>query len=317
VNRLIIIDGNAILHRAFHALPPLTAPDGTLVNAVYGFTSMLLRLVTDLTPTHLAVTFDRPAPTFRKKLYADYQIKRPKMDDGLAGQIPLVHDVVSAMQVPIFEQDGFEADDIIGSLCKKYAKKVDQIIVVTGDKDILQLATDTTKIYMPTKGLSEAKLYGIKETQERLGVTPTQIPDYKALAGDQSDNYPGVPGIGPKTAADLLATFGTIENLYASIDAAKDTTISPNVKEKLITNKDLAILSKTLATIKQNIKMKMAIKPIVIEQFSTQKVIAELQRFGFHSLIKRLQTPKGTEKPAVKKQKEERQKTIDEQMSLI
>jgi DNA polymerase-1 len=315
VNRLIIIDGNAILHRAFHALPPLTAPDGTLVNAVYGFTSMLLRLVTDLTPTHIAVTFDRPAPTFRKILYADYQIKRPKMDDGLAQQIPLVHDVVKAMKVPIYEQDGFEADDLIGSLCKIYTKKMDQIIIVTGDKDLLQLATDTTKIYMPTKGLSEAKLYGPKETKERLGVSPKQIPDYKALAGDQSDNYPGVPGIGPKTAVDLLTTNTTIEKLYKNIHA--DTNMSAGTKEKLLGNQDLAILSKTLATIKQDIPMKVIIKPLDKTQFSTDAVVSILQRFGFHSLIKRIQTPVGTEKAAVKKKKEERKKDIDEQMSLI
>ncbi|MFH0750175.1 MAG: 5'-3' exonuclease H3TH domain-containing protein [Candidatus Gottesmanbacteria bacterium] len=316
MNRLIIIDGNAILHRAFHALPPLTAPDGTLVNAVYGFTSMLLRLITDLTPTHIAVTFDRPAPTFRKKLYADYQIKRPKMDEGLVQQIPLVHDVVSAMHVPIYECDGFEADDIIGSLCKKYTKNIDQIIIVTGDKDLLQLATDTIKIYMPTRGLSEAKLYGPKETIERLGVTPEQIPDYKALAGDQSDNYPGVPGIGPKTAIELLTTYISIEELYKHINRT-GTKISPRTKEKLIMHKQLAILSKTLATIKNDIPIEEPIKPISLAQFSTHDVVIALQRFGFHSLIKRIQTSTGTEKPTITKKREGRKKSIDEQMSLI
>jgi len=315
VNRLIIIDGNAILHRAFHALPPLTAPDGTLVNAAYGFTSMLLRLVTDLTPTHLVVTFDRPKPTFRKKLYADYQIKRPKMDDGLANQIPLIHEIVSAMQVPICERDGFEADDIIGSLCKKFSKKVDQIIIVTGDKDILQLATKTTKVYMPTKGLSEAKLYGVSETQERLGVKPTQIPDYKALAGDQSDNYPGVPGIGPKTAVDLLTRYSTIENIYENIE--RDTSFSQKIKDKLILHKNLAMLSKTLATIKQDIRIQTSIKPILIQQFSAGAVINILQHLGFHSLIKRLQASIEPGKQSSNIKRGELKKTIDEQMSLI
>jgi len=315
MNRLIIIDGNAILHRAFHALPPLTAPDGTIVNAVYGFTSMLLRLVSDLTPTHLVVTFDRPAPTFRKKLYAEYQIKRPKMDDGLVQQIPLVHDVLASMDVQMFEQDGFEADDIIGSLCALHSSTMDQIIIVTGDKDILQLATEKIKIYMPTKGLSEAKLYGPKETKERLGVLPTQIPDYKALAGDASDNYPGVPGVGPKTAADLLDKYTSIEKLYKQIDK-KTTDISDRVKEKLITNKDLAILSKTLATIKSDVHIDTHLKPIVAEQFSGVAVLIELQKFGFNSLIKRLQTPALSEGTKNKK-REERKKSIDEQMSLI
>lgn len=315
MNRLIIIDGNAILHRAFHALPPLTAPDGTLVNAVYGFTSMLLRLVTDLAPTHLAVTFDRAAPTFRKQLYAAYQVKRPKMDDGLVQQIPLVHDVLTAMHVQMYELDGFEADDIIGSLCNTYATHMDQIIIVTGDKDLLQLATDKIRIYMPTKGLSEAKLYGPNETKERLGVMPRQVPDFKALAGDSSDNYPGVPGIGPKTAADLLRTYASIENLYKHIKT-KSMEISGSTKEKLMTNKDLAFLSKTLATVKNDIPLKENLAPIDKANFSTDKAMKTLQKFGFYSLIKRLRAPiSGT--GSGEKKKTERKKAIDAQMSLI
>ncbi|MFZ2025577.1 MAG: 5'-3' exonuclease H3TH domain-containing protein [Microgenomates group bacterium] len=313
MNRLIIIDGNAILHRAFHALPPLTAPNGTIVNAVYGFTSMLLRLVSDLTPTHLAVAFDRPAPTFRKKLYADYQIKRPKMDDNLATQIPLVHDVVHAMQIPIFEMDGFEADDIIGTLCNEHTDDMDQIIVVTGDRDLLQLVTEKIKLYMPTKGLSEAKLYGIQETIERLGVPPAQIPDYKALAGDSSDNYPGVPGVGPKTASDLLHTYSSIEHIYAHINNTKIGTL---LKQKLQTNKKLAFLSKELATIKQDVPINKDIQPITTTQFSTEKVLTTLQQFGFNSLMKRMQ-PANNAQNKIDKKKEERKKVIDEQMSLI
>lgn len=313
MKRLIIIDGNAILHRAFHALPPLTAPNGNIVNAVYGFTSMLLRLVSDLTPTYVAVAFDRPAPTFRKKLYADYQIKRPKMDEGLSAQIPLVHTVVQTMHLPIFEIDGFEADDVIGTICKKEQKNMDQIIVVTGDKDLLQLVTDKIKLYMPTKGLSEAKLYGINETIERLHVLPDQIPDFKALAGDSSDNYPGVPGIGPKTASDLLHTYPSINELYTHIEKA---TIAQGVKKKLKKNKELAFLSKELATIKQDVPIEISIHPLTAAQFTTEKVIEMLQTFGFHSLIKRMQSPdSGNTKKEKKKQ--ERKQAIDTQMSLL
>ncbi len=313
MNRLIIIDGNAILHRAFHALPPLTAPNGTVVNAVYGFTSMLIRLVGDLTPTHLAVAFDRPAPTFRKKLFADYQIKRPKMDDSLATQIPLVHDVVHAMNIPIFEIDGFEADDVIGTLCATNRDKMDQIIVVTGDRDLLQLVTEKIKLFMPTKGLSEAKLYGINETIERLGVLPNQIPDYKALAGDSSDNYPGVPGIGPKTASDILHTYQSIETLYDTIHEAK---FSPSVIEKLIKNKKLAFLSKELATIKDDVPIDTSIPVVELSQLKAEPVIEILQQFGFHSLMKRMQTPDNTN-ALNKKKKEERKQAIDTQMSLL
>ncbi len=313
MNRLIIIDGNAILHRAFHALPPLTAPNGTTVNAVYGFTSMLLRLVNDLSPTHLAVAFDRPAPTFRKNLYEGYQIKRPKMDEGLATQIPLVHDVIHAMEIPVFEMDGFEADDVIGTLCSHHTKTMDQIIIVTGDRDLLQLVTEKIKLYMPTKGLSEAKLYGIQETIERLGVPPKQIPDYKALAGDSSDNYPGVPGIGPKTASELLRIYPSIDEIYKHIHNA---TIKPLLQHKLQTGKELAFLSKKLATIHRDVPIQRQVKPIVTSQLSTDRVRALLQQFGFNSLIKRMEQPKEVPTKADRK-KEERKKVIDEQMSLI
>lgn len=308
MNRLIIIDGNAILHRAFHALPPLTSPDGTLTNAVYGFTSMLIRLIFDLAPTHIAVAFDRPKPTFRKELFKDYQIKRPKMDDWLAAQIPMVHDVLSAMHIPIFEQDGFEADDVIGTICHNIPKTIDQVIIVTGDRDLLQLVTATTKAYMPTKGLSEAKLYGPTETKERLGVDPTQIPDYKALAGDQSDNYPGVAGVGPKTAQDLITKFHTVEQLYKKLEAKKKiTNVSDALQQKLLEHKELAILSKTLATIRTDVPIETTISPLTKEQLKTPEVIKQFELLGFTSLIKRLQ----------QENKSERKQHIDEQMSLV
>ena len=316
MNRLIIIDGNAILHRAFHALPPLTAPDGTLTNAVYGFTSMLIRLIFDLAPTHIAVAFDRPKPTFRKELYKEYQIKRPKMDEGLAAQIPMVHDVLSAMQIPIFEQDGFEADDVIGTLCNNKPKTINQVIIVTGDRDLLQLVTDTTKAYMPTKGLSEAKLFGPAETKERLGVDPTQIPDYKALAGDQSDNYPGVHGVGPKTATDLIKNYKTIELLYKAVD--KNTVkISSGLKEKLTKNKELAILSKTLATIRTDVPINTHVAPLTKEQLKTPAVIKQFELLGFTTLIKRLLGNGKAQTKGTRKKNEEHKKSVDEQMSLV
>ena len=318
MNRLIIIDGNAILHRAFHALPPLTSPDGTLTNAAYGFTSMLIRLISDLTPSHIAVAFDRPKPTFRKELFKDYQIKRPKMDDGLAAQIPMIHDVLSAMHIPVFEQDGFEADDVIGTVCHNIPKTVDQVIIVTGDRDILQLVTDTIKAYMPTKGLSEAKLYGPAETRERLGVDPTQIPDYKALAGDQSDNYPGVPGVGPKTAQDLITKYQTVEQLYKSLEAKKKIIdISNTLQQKLRTHKELALLSKTLATIRIDVPIETDISPLTKEQLKTPEVIKQFELLGFTSLIKRLLLDGKSGTKGLQKKKEERKKTVDEQMSLV
>jgi len=218
MQRLILIDGHAILHRAYHAIPPLTNSEGKLVNAVFGFTSMLLKVINDLQPKFIAVTFDRPKPTFRKKMYKHYQAKRPEMDKELSGQIEMVHEVVKKMGLAIYEMDGYEADDVIGTLVSKVknlkSTTQNQIsdedietVIVTGDRDILQLVEEKTKVYMPVKGLSESMLYGEEQVEKKFGVKASQIIDYKALVGDQSDNYPGVPGIGPKSASSLLCKF--------------------------------------------------------------------------------------------------------------
>lgn len=289
MNRLVLIDGNAVLHRAYHAIPPLTAPDGSVVNAVYGFATMLVRLIHDLKPTHVAVAFDRAAPTFRKKLYAEYQIKRPKLDDSLIEQIPKVHDLITAFGIPIFEKDGFEADDVIGTLARD-AKE--QVIIVTGDRDILQLVVDEkVLVYMPTKGLSEAKLYDEKAVVERMGVTPDKIPDFKALAGDQSDNYPGVPGIGPKTAVALLTKYKSIDKIL------KTNELTPEEKES-------ARMSHDLATIRTNVPIEGSLVPL--GDLNRPEAIKELTKLGFRTLMKRITGEDKRElvKP-VKKKKEE------------
>jgi DNA polymerase I len=271
MNRLVLIDGNAILHRAYHALPPLTAPDGSVVNAVYGFATMLLRLINDLAPTHVAVAFDRPKPTFRKKLFKGYQAKRPKMDEELVDQIPKVHTLVASFGIPIFEQDGFEADDVIGTLAKQ---SKDQVIIVTGDKDLLQLVDDDQIfVYMPTKGLSQAKLYDENAVMERMGVTPDKIPDFKALAGDPSDNYPGVAGIGPKTAVALLTKYKTLEAILET-------------KELSVDEKKSALLCHDLSTIRTNVPLSGALVPL--GSLSRPEAIRELTTLGFRSLLKRI-----------------------------
>ncbi len=314
MNRLVLIDGNAILHRAYHALPPtFTAPDGRVVNAVYGFTTMLLRLITDLKPTHVAVAFDRPKPTFRKELFEGYQAKRPKMDTDLAGQIEPIHDIVRAFDIPIFEKDGYEADDVIGTLALQASGEV---IIVTGDRDILQLVVDEKiYVYMPTKGLSEAKLYDEKEVRARLGVGPRQIIDFKALAGDNSDNYSGVPGVGPKTAVELIETFGSVEELYGAIDK-KDTRIkkiSTGLMEKLIAGRTMATLSKQLATIETNVPLDSAVPVSPLSALDTPEAREALERFGFRSILRRIagKPEKAPVKP--KKQKEDQ----SEQQSLF
>lgn len=291
MKRLVIIDGNAILHRAFHALPPLTDPEGNLINAVYGFTAMLLRIYTDMKPTHLAVAFDRPAPTFRKELFKGYQAKRPKMDDDLIPQIARVHEVVAAMGIPIYEKDGYEADDCIGTIVHKKKPNFDQIIVVTGDRDIFQLVEDDrVYVYMPTKGLSEAKLYGEKDVKERMGVLPALIPDLKALSGDASDNYPGIGGIGPKTAVTILNKFGSVENLYKQLDKKThvDTEgeLGTRVIEKLVNGKEDALLSLKLAVIRDDVPLDITLAEI--STLNTGEARAVFGAIGFKTLLKRL-----------------------------
>jgi len=304
MTRFVLIDGNAILHRAFHALPPLTSPDGQPVQAVYGFTSMLLRIIHDLKPTHMAVCFDRPAPTFRKELYKKYQAHRPKMDDQLVPQVEKVHELVRSFGIPIFEKDGFEADDVIGTITSKVQKTIDQTIIVTGDRDILQLVKDDkVYVYMPTKGISEAKLYGEKETKERMGVTPEQIPDFKALAGDPSDNYPGVEGIGPKTAISILEKTHSIDNLYTLLHKNKNLGLSDTILSRLKNKKEDALMSHQLATIKKDVPLDIEEERLSLPQIPTQESIAFLQNLGFSSLLKRLQG-ENVEKIKAKKEKE-------------
>jgi len=330
MNRLVLIDGNAVLHRAYHALPPLTAPDGSLVNAVYGFTAMLIRLFHDLTPTHIAVAFDRPKPTFRKKMFKEYQATRPKMDDELAGQIEKVHEVVRAFGIPIFEKDGFEADDVIGTLSQlvtsdkgqatgKNNKKttspviIDQVIIVTGDRDILQLVVDDrVLVYMPTKGLSEAKLYREIDVKERLGIAPSRVADYKGLAGDSSDNYPGVDGIGPKTAISLLQTFDTVEKLYTAFQKhdKRLEKFSPSVLEKLKSGKESAKLSKDLATIRTNVELDGTLSNTPVTTLDTPEAEKILGDLHFHTLLKRLQGVVEKKELRIKNKKNEEEQEI-------
>lgn len=342
MNRLVLIDGNAILHRAYHALPPLTAPDGSLVNAVYGFTSMLIKIFHDLKPTHIAVAFDRAAPTFRKKMFKEYQAQRPKMEDELIGQVAKVHDVVAAFGIPTHEVDGFEADDVIGTIAKRAkedtrilrykdtkSKEVKtshnisvsqypniQIIIVTGDKDLLQLVDDNTFLYMPTKGLSEAKLFDEAAVRERMGVAPAQIPDFKALAGDPSDNYPGVSGIGPKTAAELLDQFKTLGDLYRAVEK-KDKKITPPLVEKLTQGKESADMSKQLATIRTDAPVEIDLEKSKVTTLDTPEARKALEDLHFPSLLKRLSAFQMHPKSAKSKKTEAKKEDNLNQLSLV
>lgn len=330
MNRLILIDGNAILHRAYHALPPLTGPDGSVVNAVYGFTSVLLKIWNDFHPTHMAVAFDRPAPTFRKELFKEYQATRPVMESDLSSQIEKVHDVIRAFNIPIYEIDGFEADDVIGTLTKRITSELrtqnsmtsgkKEVIIVTGDRDLLQLVNDKKgiKVFMPVKGLSEGKLFGEKEAKERLGVKATQIPDYKALAGDASDNYPGVAGIGPKTAAELLEKFGSLEALLDAIkkDSKVFKALPQGLQDKLKAGVENATMSRQLATILTGIPIEIKVSAMKVDSLNTDSSRKALEEFQFKSLLRRL-TGEEVKKPHKEKPQKEEKKSSQEQLSLV
>lgn len=318
MNRLVLIDGNAVMHRAYHALPPLTAPDGKPVHVVYGFVSIILKIFHDLKPTHMTVAFDRPGPTFREKLFATYQSQRPKMEDDFISQIPLVHEMVAALGIPIFESDGFEADDVIGTICRQAMKtSIDQVVIITGDRDILQLVRDEkVLVFMPTKGLSEGKLYGEKDVTERMGVPPKLIADLKALMGDASDNYPGVAGIGPKIAIQLLSQFTSVEEIYTHIERVPGKTI----KTKLVSGKESALLGKELATIRTDAPLAFKTETARVTTLDTPEVRQILESLRFPSLLRRLtgqEIPKKQHGRDGKGEKEEKKTQKKEQQQAL
>lgn len=283
--KLVVIDGNAIMHRGYHALPSLTTRKGEPINAVYGLISMLLRVIQDLKPTHVIVAFDRKEPTFRKKEFKDYQAHRPPMEKNLASQFEKAKLTLDAFNIPSYDKAGYEADDVIGTLASQQTKFPGEVVIVTGDRDILQLVDDDKKVnvYLPIKGLSDAKLMKTEDVIQKLGVKPTQIVDYKALVGDQSDNYPGVSGIGPKTAIKLLEKYEDLDNIYKHLEEIEKTT-----RQKLATGKKSAYLSQKLAKIITNLELKVDFEKAKKWQLDSQKVLNLFSEFGFKTLTRRV-----------------------------
>lgn len=317
--KLVIIDGNAVMHRAYHALPPLTSPDGTIVNAVYGFLMMLFKVVSDLNPTHLAVCFDVGAPTFRQKEHPEYWANRPKADDEFISQMGVIHEVLEKMGVPIFEAEGYEGDDAIGTIVKKAETEGFENVVVTGDRDLLQLANAKTKLYMPIKGLTEATLFDEEKVFEKYGVKPSQWVDYKALRGDASDNYSGVAGIGPKTAEELIKRYGTLERIYKNIKKLPE-----KIALKLNDGERMAELSKYLAQIVTNVPIEIDLNKTRLLPFDRKEVTSEFEKWGFKTLVKRAREGKKStldfireERGKAKEKKGKDSKKDSDQMGLF
>lgn len=283
--KLILIDGNAIIHRSYHALPPLSTKQGELVNAVYGFASTLLSVIAEFKPDYVAATFDLAGPTFRHEQFDQYKANRVKGDDELYAQIPRVKEVVKAFNIPIYEKAGFEADDMIGTIAKQIEKFDDEIetIIVTGDMDTLQLVDRATKVYTMSRGISNAIIYDEAKVFERYGLKPEQLIDFKGLRGDPSDNIPGVKGIGEKTAITLLQEYKTLSGVYENIDHIKGA-----VKDKLERDKANAILSKELATIHLDAPVTFELEKSKLHDFDRETIVKLFSELNFFSLIKRL-----------------------------
>lgn len=295
MKKLILIDGHALVHRAFHALPLLTAPDGQVVNAVYGFTSILLKTIKELKPDYLAAAFDLAGPTFRHQEFEEYKAQRKKAPDELYAQLPLIKEILKAFGIPFFTKEGFEADDVIGSLAVKAKKNADlQTIVLTGDLDTLQLVDGKrVQVFTLRRGVSDTVLYDEEAVNQRYGLKPAQIPDLKGLQGDPSDNIPGVPGVGEKTALALLKQFGSLENLYRQLAQkqtfSKGKILTEKLAARLKENEDQAIFSKKLATIVTDLDLVFSLAEADWRKnFSPLQTEELFRRWGFFSLLKRV-----------------------------
>jgi DNA polymerase-1 len=291
---LVLFDGNALLHRAFHALPPLTLrKSGEMVGAVYGFAQMLLKVINELKPSHYAIAFDMKGPTFRHKLFDQYKIHRPATPEELVGQLGRVRELVEAFNIPIFEQEGYEADDLLGTLSNQASGKDVETIIVTGDADAMQLVSPRVKVLYPKprKSFSDTMLFDEAAVKEKYGVKPEQIADLKGLVGDPSDNIPGVTGIGAKTAVKLIEQFGSVEGIYEHIDKVEPEKLRALLKD----SEAVARQSKELATIVTKMPVELKLDDCRLSQYDRNQVTELLRELEFASLLPKLPQIEGKE----------------------
>ena len=291
--KFLLVDAHALIYRAYYAIPNLTDPNGKLVNAVYGFSKMVLNAISYFEPEYAAVCFDHPKPTFRHKKFDGYKAQRAKMPDDLIPQIQIVKDVVAALGIPKFEIEGFEADDLIGTVNCKVEDLDGQLltIIVTGDQDSFQLVDNDTHIWMPARGKQKGDIeYDAALVEKKLGIKPLQVIDLKALMGDNSDNIPGIKGIGPKTAAALIQRFGTIEKIYDFLEKNPmgDTLLKGGLLEKLQNGKESAFMSKDLATIECGAPIDFNLENCRVTSYDKNQIIEIFRSLDFKSLINAL-----------------------------
>jgi len=292
---LIILDSNSVLHRAYHALPVLTTKKGELVNAIYGFLLVLFKAIREFQPDYIVACFDTPKPTFRHKTFKEYKAKRPPTPEDLSSQISRLKEVLKIFSIQAFEKEGFEADDIIGTISRLASQKqiIPEIeaIILSGDLDTLQLVDPKTKVYLLRKGVKDTVLYDENLVKEKYqGLAPEQLIDFKALRGDPSDNIPGASGIGEKTAIHLLKEFGTIENLYKELEKETDKTkkLKPKLRELLRRQKEQVFFSKSLVCLENNVPIDFDLNKCQWGKSDKEKIIKIFRKLEFSTLIKRL-----------------------------
>lgn len=281
--RLIIIDGNSIINRAFFALPPMDNGEGLQTNAIYGFMTMLLKMIDTYKPTHMSVAFDVKAPTFRHKSYSEYKAGRKKMSDELFMQMEPLKNLLDALNINRMELAGFEADDIIGTVSKNEEKNDFEVIIVTGDRDAIQLASDKTTVLITKKGIKEVESYNYDQVIERYNLTPDQFIDLKGLMGDSSDNIPGIKGVGEKTGIKLLTEYKTVDGVIENIDKLKGA-----LKKKVENDKEVAVMSKQLATIKRDVVLDYNEDDLIFGDFDIEPVVVLMHKFKFNTLVSRI-----------------------------
>jgi DNA polymerase I len=320
---LLLIDGNSLFHRAYHALPPLTDRRGEMVNAVFGFSNMIIKAIGEVKPTHIACAFDTMAPTFRHIEFEKYKAQRPAPPPDLYPQLPKVKRVLDAFGIAYFEKEGYEADDLLATMASQVVdssqltvhrkkKTVNRepitVIILSGDRDVLQLVDGNIKVQMPGWNLKETTLYGAKEVRDKYGLEPCQMVDYKSLIGDPSDNVPGISGIGPKTAASLLSKYHTLEELFRQLD--KNPESLGNLAEKLKAGRDVATAAKRLVELDCDVDLRFKTGDLRFKP-NWEKVIAEYEELGFKSIVAKLPQLFGSSQLTVDSEKNKKKKSVN------
>src|SRR6476659_5295170 len=280
----MLLDGYGLVYRGYFALPPLTTSRGDLVNGAFGFASIVLRGLQDLQPDYLAVSFDLPGPTFRHEQYAEYKATRVRMPDDLRDQFPMVREVVKALRIPVYEMQGYEADDVIGTITRQMDALDIETTIVTVDLDMLQLVTPKTRLMTTRSGVENTVIYDVAKIDERFGLRPDQMIDYKALKGDPTDNIPGVPGVGEKTAAKLIREFGSLDAMFARIDE-----VTPEkLRDKLREHFDQIQMGRELSRIIRDLPIQIDLEAARLGDYDRDTVVRLFREYEFRTLIERL-----------------------------